>query len=94
MPLFRICVRCDCIPMTVNGQSGAYGFYKNEYVRATDSAAAAQAAKLKVRAALRSDPPVTAADAASQEIAEIEEGVDEAALSADEGFVFFESEGG
>jgi hypothetical protein len=82
--------------MTVNGQSRAYGFYKNEYIRAIDSSAAAQAAKLKVRAALRSEPSVaqTVAQAASLEIDEIEEGVDEAALSADEGFVFFVSEGG
>ena len=94
MTIFCICVKCECIALSVNGKHGVYGFYKNEYVRAFDTSAAAETAKMKVRDALQRNPTVTDKDAQSAilEIDEIEEGLDETALSNEEGFVFFKSE--
>jgi len=94
MTVFLVCIKCDCIVMSVDGKRGAYGFYKNEYVQAIDSSAAADAAKLRLRNALQQNATVAAKDAltAVLEIDEIEEGFDESDLLTDEGFVFFESE--
>jgi len=95
MTVFRVSVRCDRIVMSVNGRRGAYGFYRNEYVRAPDSATAAKVAEANVRAALQRDR--TVADISTQtavfEIDEVEDGFDESDLLAEDGFVFFKSEG-
>jgi hypothetical protein len=61
MTVFRVSVRCDRIVMSVNGRRGTYGFYKNEYVHALDSATAAKVAEANVRAALQRE--CTVADA-------------------------------
>jgi len=94
MTVFRVCIKCDLVVTRVNNKRGAFGFYKNEYVRASDSRSAAKAAELKVREALLRNPSISEQDAqaAVLEIDEIDEGFSEAELSSDEGFVFFNAE--
>lgn len=96
LSVFCVCVKCDRIVATVDGQSGVYGFYKNEYVRASMPREAEDAAMIKVRAALERNPDIGAAGAknATLEIDEVEGGFDESALSNEAGFVYFKSETG
>ena len=95
MTVFRVGVKCDCVLMSIDGKRGAYGFYKNEYVRAPDSTTAATTAELNVPEALCRNPAIanTDAETATLEIDEIEAGFGRWKLAASEGFVFFKSEG-
>jgi hypothetical protein len=72
MTVYRVTVACDHVRVTINGQEGVYGFFKNEYVRARTTEAAREAAIANVRRAL-----VRRADVSLDDVSRIDLRVDE-----------------